>query len=291
MKYRNILILTLALLLTGWAAGLPAQQGEGEANTSDDGYTDSEEMMEAVTESLFPGFLEVVIPTEQNRMRFELEGGAAFTGYSDVRVPGDGGTLFSLSEDLEAEVAPAWRVRISKKLGERHNLSALAALLSVRSKGEFDTPVSFAGADFGPSDGKITGYYWFNSYRLTYRYDLVNNSRTEFGIGFTAKLREAGIRLKSTDKSAALINVGFVPIINFRYSQYLLPKLNFLLEGDALAAPQGRAEDIYAGVSYRLAPWARVKLGYRILEGGADVDKTYNFALFHYAVTGIEFGY
>jgi hypothetical protein len=28
-------------------------------------------------------------------------------------------------------------------------------------------------------------------------------------------------------------------------------------------------------------------LGYRILEGGADNDEVYNFALFHYAAVGV----
>ena len=32
-----------------------------------------------------------------------------------------------------------------------------------------------------------------------------------------------------------------------------------------------------------------VRLGYRILEGGADNNEVYNFALFHYASVGILF--
>jgi hypothetical protein len=65
-------------------------------------------------------------------------------------------------------------------------------------------------------------------------------------------------------------------------------RFNFLLEGDALAAPQGRAEDILAAFIVRVFDQIDFKLGYRILEGGADNDEVYNFALIHYACLGAK---
>jgi hypothetical protein len=59
------------------------------------------------------------------------------------------------------------------------------------------------------------------------------------------------------------------------------------LEGDALAAKQGRAEDVLLALLYRLSPKVTVKAGYRIVEGGANVEEVYNFALIHYASLGI----
>jgi hypothetical protein len=82
-------------------------------------------------------------------------------------------------------------------------------------------------------------------------------------------------------------NVGFVPIINFRMLWKPYDKFGILLEGDALAAPQGRAEDVLIAATYRLSDRIGLKAGYRILEGGADNDEVYNFALFNYASVGL----
>ena len=82
---------------------------------------------------------------------------------------------------------------------------------------------------------------------------------------------------------------GFVPLINFRFLLKLNKQFSFLLTGDALAAPQGRAEDILAAVTYGATDNVKIKLGYRILEGGADNDKVYTFSLFHYAALGVIF--
>jgi len=43
----------------------------------------------------------------------DLEGGLARSGYNDVRIPGDTGTLFSLSEELDASSATFFRLRLS----------------------------------------------------------------------------------------------------------------------------------------------------------------------------------
>jgi len=66
----------------------------------------------------------------------------------------------------------------------------------------------------------------------------------EFGLGFTAKIRDAKIALASAGLESEKTNVGFVPIINFRMLWKPDEKFGILLEGDALAAPQGRAEDV-----------------------------------------------
>jgi hypothetical protein len=58
------------------------------------------------------------------------------------------------------------------------------------------------------------------------------------------------------------------------------------LDGDGLAAPQGRAEDVLAVLTMQASDRIGFKLGYRILEGGADNDEVYSFALIHYASFG-----
>lgn len=289
MKYRMIFVIVVGIILLGWANPLLSQTGEGEVNSSDQAVEERSlggNIIDVI------GFLlsSTVIPTDYNNKLLDIETGAIFTGYSDVRIPGDTGTLFSLSDELKADVAPSFRVRLTQRLGERHNISLLLAPLRTVSNGTLDKDVNFAGVNF-PQDTKLKGTYWFNSYRLTYRYDFINNFKTDLGVGFTAKIREAGIMLEGGGLKGKKINVGFVPIVNFRYNQYLAEKWSLLIEGDALAAPQGRAEDVFAGFTYKMGDWGRLKLGYRLLEGGADNDEVYNFALLHYAVIGMEFGY
>jgi len=216
----------------------------------------------------------------------DLESGVVFSGYNDVRIPGDQGTLFSLSKELDASPKVFYRLRAGYTFGTRHNVSLLYAPLTVKSDGSISRDLSFEGVVF-PANTSLIGFYKFNSYRLTYRYDIIEKPRFEFGLGFTAKIRDAEISLKSAGLYSEKTNVGFVPIINFRLEWMAADKLSLLLEGDALAAPQGRAEDVLVAALYRFSDKVGLKAGYRLLEGGADNDEVYNFALFHYAAIGV----
>ena len=216
----------------------------------------------------------------------DLETGVVFSGYNDVRIPGDQGTLFSLSRELDASPKVFYRIRAGYTFGTRHNVSLLYAPLTVKSDGSVNRDLSFEGVVF-PANTSLAGSYKFNSYRLTYRYDIVEKPRFEFGLGFTAKIRDAEISLKSDGLYSEKTNVGFVPIINFRLEWMAADKLSLLLEGDALAAPQGRAEDVLVAALYRFSDKVGLKAGYRLLEGGADNDEVYNFTLFNYAAIGI----
>ena len=51
---------------------------------------------------------------------------------------------------------------------------------------------------------------------------------------------------------------------------------------------QGRAEDIFVGFDYAFNKKVSFFVGYRMLEGGADVDKVYNFTFLHYASAGLS---
>ena len=218
----------------------------------------------------------------------DLETGAVFTGYNDVQIPGDQGTRFSLKDDLTPETKFFYRLRFSYTIKSRHTLSLLYAPLETTSKGSVPKDILFEGEVFSAST-PLRGTYKFNSYRLTYRYNIVQKRRVEFGLGFTAKIRDASIALSSSGLSSKKDNVGFVPIINFRLLWQVHDKVGLLLDGDALAAPQGRAEDISLAATYAFSDNLRIRAGYRILEGGADNDEVYNFALFHYALAGISY--
>lgn len=219
--------------------------------------------------------------------QFFLDGetGIVGTGYNNVRVPGNGGTFFSLRDDLDPRPDIFYRIRAGYMFNDRHTVSLLFAPLTLKSEGRAGFDIFFQDRTFtGGTD--ITSTYKFNSYRFTYRYDLVRRIKLRFGVGFTAKIRDAMIRLESASVSSETTNVGFVPIINFRLSWQPGERLGLLLEGDALAAPQGRAEDVLLAITYRISDKFRLKSGYRILEGGADNSQVYNFMLINYGAIG-----
>jgi len=224
----------------------------------------------------------------QDRWRVEFENGAALSGYNDVRIPGDSGTAFSLTDDLSSDTVYFLRLRADLRLAPKHVLSALVAPLQIDASGVFDSPVSFAGATFAPGV-PTKARYVFNSYRVTYRYEPIRKESWLFGVGVTVKMRDAVIRLESEGTVAEKTNVGIVPLVNFRLERRLGGHAAFLVEGDALAAPQGRAEDVFAGVLMHAGQQWSFKAGYRFLEGGADNDEVYTFALVHYVAAGVEF--
>jgi hypothetical protein len=216
----------------------------------------------------------------------DLETGAVGTGYNNVRIPGDMGTLFSLKNDLISKTEFFFRARVSYTIKSRHTLSLLYAPLVTKSHGKVPNDIIFEGVTF-PANTDLTGLYKFNSYRLTYRYEIILKPKFELGLGLTAKIRDAKISLASAGLKSEKANVGFVPIVNFRILWKPYEKFGILMEGDALAAPQGRAEDVLIAGTYRLSDRFGLKAGYRILEGGADNDEVYSFALFNYASVGL----
>jgi signal transduction histidine kinase len=219
---------------------------------------------------------------------FDFENGVALAGYNDVQIPRDAGTLFSLAEDLTIDPAYFFRLRLGYRWKDRHTLSIFAAPFRLRAAGTADRAIDFNGDTFAAGI-PLTGVYKFNSYRLTYRYDLVRRGRWRVGLGLTAFIRDAAIKLEGGGESSTNSNVGFVPLLNFRVLWQFAEDWGVLFEGDAAAARQGRAEDVLLALQYRLSGRLALRAGYRILEGGADVEKVYNFALVHYLGAGVTY--
>ncbi|MFH1714598.1 MAG: hypothetical protein ABH857_00165 [Elusimicrobiota bacterium] len=232
-----------------------------------------------LTFSLLPGVLFA------SPLSLDIETGLAVSGYNDVRIPGDTGTKISLSKDFKSENVMFYRTRINYSFNERKTLSLLIAPLIINASGKVDKAIVFNEANF-PANTEIDAVYKFNSYRLTYRYEIDIVEPFQFGLGITGKIRDAKISLKSSTEESTKKDLGFVPLINFRCFYSVNSKLGLLFTGDALAAPQGRAEDVLTCVTYNVSDDLRFKMGYRFLEGGADNDKVYTFALIHYFVVG-----
>lgn len=216
----------------------------------------------------------------------ELEAGPAWQSRNDVQIPADTGTRFSLRQ-LGSGPVEAYRAYAGVRLG-RHELRALWAPLTFDLGGTLKAPVSFQGKTFGTA-APVDSRYRFDSYRLTYRYSLVERGRWGLKVGFTGKIRDAEIRLRQEGTLARRSNTGFVPLLHLAGSLKLAPSWTLLLDVDALAAPQGRAEDVALLLGWSATPNVQLRAGYRTVEGGADGGGgVYNFTWLHYAVAGVK---
>lgn len=211
----------------------------------------------------------------------EAEAGRVWTGRADVRIPSGDGTRFSFVDDLDAEAANYHRIRIGGTLGDRHSVFFTWAPLEVEARGSFDRDTRFADTVF-PAGNPVTGTYGFDNYRLTYRYRLRDRGRFRTEVGGTLFVRDAKITLRSGSLTDSDDDLGFVPLLSGRMEADLAPGWMLVADGDALVGPQGRAVDILFGLEAAPRENLRFGLGYRILEGGADVDQVYTFAMFHH---------
>jgi hypothetical protein len=216
------------------------------------------------------------------------------TGYNKIQVSGTDGTRFNVADEensnFDNKAAFAYRLRVGYRFKNRHNVFGLFAPLQVSYNGSFDQITRFFGENFLPLvDTKVN--YQFNSYRLTYRYDFVVTDKVRLGAGLTGKIRDAYIEVEQNGISSKKSNVGFVPLINIYASVQVTDKIGFLLDGDGLAAPQGRAFDFELAAFYRITDDVNLRFGYRILEGGAENDEVYNFTLVNYGLLGFSYNF
>lgn len=214
----------------------------------------------------------------------DLETGGVWSGYNDVRIPGDSGTKFSLHDDLTTSGAPFTRVRAGLDLG-RHQVWALYAPLRLEARGVAPVDIDFFGTTFAAGT-PLRGTYRFDSYRLGWRYRVVDGERLTVALGVTAKIRDAGITVCAAECTVRS-NTGFVPLASFMVHWRFAGPFGLLLDGDALAGGPGRAEDVTLALTWEAAENVTARVGYRIVEGGADTDSVYNFALLNYAAAGL----
>ncbi|SDL66799.1 hypothetical protein SAMN05421823_107202 [Catalinimonas alkaloidigena] len=217
----------------------------------------------------------------------DAEAGLVMPTYNDIRIPGDGGTLFDANEQLSTGLKVYYRFRAGYRFGDRHNVFLLFAPLQLTYTGAFRQPIAYMGSTFGPEE-PTTLTYVFNSYRLTYRYDFIESDRIRAGAGLTAKIRDAYIDVAQEGLSARKSNVGFVPLINLYFNWRFAERFGLLVEGDGLASPQGRAFDFEVALPFQVTDQLTARIGYRFLEGGADNDEVYNFTLLQYGLGALS---
>ncbi len=227
-----------------------------------------------------------VAAVTQVKWSVDLDAGFAFQGYNEVRIPSSTGTDFDLNRDFDIEgpVIP-FRVRVGLNFSERNHLFLLYAPLTVNYAGIPPYDIIYQGTLF-PEEEFIDALYKFNSYRITYRRDLVLRDNWTFGLGFTAKIRDARIKLSTENLTDKKDDLGFVPLLNI-FAKYDFPQWSVFLQGDGLAGGPGRAFDINVGAKIPVTDLTSFKAGYRLLEGGADVEEVYNFTIINVIVAGL----
>jgi len=217
----------------------------------------------------------------------DVESGVAFVSYSDIQIPKSTGTLISFSDELETEPAFFARGRFSYYFNRGNMISVLIAPLTLKAEGSVDREVVFEGESFAPNT-MLNTIYRFNSYRLTYEHFWFAGDKFRFGLGLTAKIRDAAISIADSNKTSEKTDLGFVPLVKFSFAWRLMDPLMLILDGDALGAPQGRAEDISLSIQGDVSDMFSLKLGYRVLEGGSDVEEVYSFTWVNYLFGGVS---
>ncbi len=220
------------------------------------------------------------------QLNLDVEAGVVFTGYNDVRIPGSTGDFLSLSDELKWKPNIYSRLKVGFRFFKRNEVTLLYAPLKIEYKGNVDYDVMFMDVIY-PAGTSITATYKFNSYRGTYRYYLFNREKLELALGLTIKVRDALIGFQGPGRESMKTDLGAVPLVNFNIHWKPVERWGVQLEGDALAAPQGRAEDVMLSVNYKATNSIRFKSGYRVLEGGADNASVYTFSMFHYGFLGV----
>lgn len=223
-------------------------------------------------------------------LSLDLETGLAFSGYNDVRIPNNATqTQFSFTDDLDSDPVMYGRANLHWLITPRHELSLLVSPLTVKPQGILDRDVIFQNETFAAGK-EIDAVYRFNSYRLQYLYRFKNPNIIIRAIGASVKVRDAVISLKNEDLYAEKKDLGFVPLIGFEFGYDFSDELGILLKGEALASPtgEGRAEDVLLALKYNIDDRYSFFLGYRLLEGGGDVDEVYTFANINYLAVGTQ---
>ncbi len=223
------------------------------------------------------------------RWRLTLEAGPLFTSRNDVRIPGNTGTDLAFERLTGDGPFAAARASLDWRWRPRHALRLTAAPLTLSGTGLLERPTEFAGATFA-AGVPTKGTYRFDTYRLGYRYRLLERGRLSLHVGATLLVRSAEIALTQGSLSARKTDLGLVPLLHADLEWRFAPGWRALLDVDGAAAPQGRAFDVSLGVRRRLSRGLELGLGYRGIEGGADNDEVFTFAWTHAAVLSLTIG-
>ncbi len=207
------------------------------------------------------------------------EYGHVFTLRNVARIPGAGGSYIDLKNLIgRQEATNSSRVQVEVPV-RRGTFRLYYAPLSIHGSGVLDEPASFKGSTFA-SGVSTDALYEFRSYRFTYRRPWKTTAGWNLELGGTMKVRDATISLRQPTVSAAEANIGWVPLVHVAGTKQFSPKLSVSFDIDALGGGPGRAIDVGVRGNYTVDRYYRAGIGFRTIEGGADVPRVFNFAWF-----------
>ena len=218
-----------------------------------------------------------------------LESGALFTDINNIR-NGNTGTLFSLKNDFQTPVSPFLRLRVGYLINGKNHFSVLYAPLKIIVTSTIEKDILFEGEYF-KANIPIEAVYKFNSYRLTYNRRIISKDNFKFGLGLSAKIRDAGVSLKNRDLLIENFSVGFAPLINLLVNWEISKKMGVDFFGEGIIASKGRAIDLSLSGRYNLTKNLQGNIGYRLLEGGADGTNRYNFIRLHFIFASLNYSF
>lgn len=218
-----------------------------------------------------------------------LESGAFFSGINNIR-NGKNGTLFSLKNDFQTPVSPFLRLRVGYLLNKKNHFSFLYAPLKIFETGTIEKDILFDGKNF-KANLPIEIIYKFNSYRFTYNRRIISKENFNFGLGLSAKIRDAGISLKNIEFLCENFSIGFVPLINLLANWDISQKMGIDFFGEFIAASKGRAIDLSLSGRYSFSKNLQGNIGYRLLEGGANGTNRYNFIQLHFIFARLNYSF
>ncbi len=218
-----------------------------------------------------------------------LESGAFFTNINDIR-NGNNGTLFSLKNDFQTPVSPFLRLRAGYLSNGKNHFSLLYAPLKIVETGTLEKDILVDGKNF-KANIPLEVVYKFNSYRFTYNRIIISKDNFKFGLGLSAKIRDAGVSFKNKELLSENFSIGFAPLINLLANWDVSKKMGIGFFGEFIAASKGRAIDLSLSGRYSFTKNLQGNIGYRLLEGGANGTYRYNFIQLHFIFANLNYSF
>jgi hypothetical protein len=218
-----------------------------------------------------------------------LESGVFFTNINDIR-NGNNGTLISLKNDFKTPVSPFLRLRVGYLSNGKNHFSLLYAPLKILETGALEKDILVDGKNF-KANIPIEVVYKFNSYRFTYNRIIISKDNFKFGLGLSAKIRDAGVSFKNRELLSENFSIGFAPLMNLLANWDISKKMGVDFFGEFIATNKGRAIDLSLSERYSFTKNLQGNIGYRLLEGGANGTYRFNFIQLHFIFVSLNYSF
>ena len=200
--------------------------------------------------------------------------GQSKTAYNRFAIPN---TTANRTELPQGDKVTTYRITGYFDLADNSQLYVLLAPLELDYVFVADKDFTFDGVNFDNGvETKVK--YKFNSYRVGYLKSWYTG-HSGWWLGATGKIRDAHIKVTQGNSTQTYDNVGLVPLLSFGFDLPLYSNVSLFSHIDALWASQGSAYDAQLELKQQLNQFSW-SFGKRILGGGVDNDKVYNFAQF-----------